>query len=69
VPGVVSPDLPSAFAHSAAYGDIIAAILALLALYRCPVHPALSLHGSSVSGYSRSLQCFLCLRIASCFPS
>ena len=32
VPGVVSPDLPSAFAQSAAYGDIIAAILALLAL-------------------------------------
>ena len=32
VPGVVSPDLPPAFAHSAAYGDIIAAILALLAL-------------------------------------
>src|SRR5262252_1378802 len=32
VPGVVAPDLPSAFAHSAAYGDIIAAILALLAL-------------------------------------
>ena len=32
VPGVVSPDLPSAFAHSAAYGDIIAAILALLSL-------------------------------------
>ena len=32
VPGVVSPDLASAFAHSAAYGDIIAAILALLAL-------------------------------------
>jgi hypothetical protein len=32
VPGVVSHDLPSAFAHSAAYGDIIAAILALLAL-------------------------------------
>jgi hypothetical protein len=28
VPGVVSPDLPSAFAHSAAYGDIIAATLA-----------------------------------------
>ena len=24
VPGVVSPDLPSAFARSAAYGDIIA---------------------------------------------
>src|SRR6516164_10842250 len=30
VPGVVSPDLPPAFAHSAAYGDIIAAMLALL---------------------------------------
>jgi hypothetical protein len=36
VPGVVSPDLPSAFAHSAAYGDIIAAILALLALMSLP---------------------------------
>ena len=33
VPGVVSPDLPSAFAHSAAYGDIIAATLALLSLF------------------------------------
>ena len=32
VPGVVSPSLPSAFAHSAAYGDIVAAILALLSL-------------------------------------
>ena len=32
VPGVVSPDVPAAFAHSAAYGDIIAAILALLSL-------------------------------------
>ncbi len=32
VPGVVSPNLPSAFAHSAAYGDIIAAIFALLSL-------------------------------------
>src|SRR5215831_4201332 len=36
VPGVVSPDLPSAFAHPAAYGDIIAAILALLALVSLP---------------------------------
>ena len=36
VPGVVSPDLPSAFAHFAAYGDIIAAILALLALTSLP---------------------------------
>ena len=32
VPGVVSSDLPTSFAHSAAYGDIIAAILALLSL-------------------------------------
>jgi hypothetical protein len=32
VPGVVSADLPAAFAHSAAYGDAIAAILALLSL-------------------------------------
>jgi hypothetical protein len=36
VPGVVSPDLPSAFAHSAAYGDIGAAILALLSLLLLP---------------------------------
>jgi hypothetical protein len=36
VPGVVSPDLPPAFAHSAAYGDIIAAVLALLSLLLLP---------------------------------
>jgi hypothetical protein len=36
VPGVVSPDLPSPFAHSAAYGDIIAAMLALLSLLLLP---------------------------------
>jgi hypothetical protein len=36
VPGVVSPDLPPAFAHAAAYGDIIAAILALLSLLLLP---------------------------------
>lgn len=36
VPGVVSPDLPSAFAQSAAYGDIIAAILALVSLLLLP---------------------------------
>jgi hypothetical protein len=36
VPGVVSPDLPSAFAHSAAYGDVIAATLALLSLLSLP---------------------------------
>ena len=32
IPGVVSPDLPAAFATPAAYGDLIAAVLALLAL-------------------------------------
>src|SRR6201998_4791467 len=32
VPGVVSPELPTAFAQPVAYGDLIAAILALLAL-------------------------------------
>jgi hypothetical protein len=32
VPGVVSPDLPAAWAEPAAYGDLIAAILALLPL-------------------------------------
>jgi hypothetical protein len=36
VPGVVSSDLPSAFSRSAAYGDIIAATLALLSLVSLP---------------------------------
>ena len=36
VPGGVSPDLPSAFARPAAYGDLVAAILALLALISLP---------------------------------
>jgi hypothetical protein len=36
VPGVVSPDLPSAFAQPAAYGDIMAAILAFLSLLSLP---------------------------------
>jgi hypothetical protein len=36
VPGVVSPDLPSTFAQSAAYGDVTAAILAALALISLP---------------------------------
>jgi len=31
VPGVVSPSLPPAFAVSAAYGDLIAAVLAIIA--------------------------------------
>jgi hypothetical protein len=36
VPGVVSPDLPPAFAQSSAYGDIVAAKLALLSLLLLP---------------------------------
>jgi hypothetical protein len=36
VPGVVSPDLPPAFARPEAYGDIVAAILALLSLLLLP---------------------------------
>src|SRR5215831_7386468 len=32
VPGVVSPDLPIAFARPAAYGDLMTTVLALLAL-------------------------------------
>jgi hypothetical protein len=41
VPGVVSADLPLAFAHSAAYGDIVAAMLALLALASLPRGPGI----------------------------
>src|SRR5262249_25257826 len=36
VPGVVSPDLPAAFAGPAAYGDLAAAVLSLLALAALP---------------------------------
>ena len=36
IPGVVSPDLPDAFANSAAYGDLIAAILAFVSLQLLP---------------------------------
>ena len=32
VPGVVAPELPAAFAHPAAYGDVLTAVLALFAL-------------------------------------
>jgi hypothetical protein len=32
VPGVVSPDLPATFGQPVAYGDLITAVLALLAL-------------------------------------
>jgi hypothetical protein len=36
VPGVVSSNLPPAFAYSAAYGDLLAAILAVLSLALLP---------------------------------
>jgi hypothetical protein len=36
VPGVVSPELPAAFAHPAAYGDLLTATLALFALATVP---------------------------------
>jgi hypothetical protein len=36
VPGVVSPELPSAFAYSAAYGDLVSATLALLSFVSLP---------------------------------
>ena len=36
VPGVVSLDIPSAFANSAAFGDLIAATLALFSLLSLP---------------------------------
>jgi hypothetical protein len=36
IPGVVSLDLPRSFANSAAYGDLIAAILALVSLRLLP---------------------------------
>ena len=36
IPGVVSTDVPAAFAYSAAYGDIIAAMLSLLSLLLLP---------------------------------
>ena len=39
LPGVVSPDLPAAFAQPVAYGDLITAILALLALATLGSYP------------------------------
>jgi len=43
VPGVVAPELPSTFAHAAAYGDILAAVLALLALISLPSAPGIAI--------------------------
>jgi hypothetical protein len=43
VPGVVSPDLPVRFARPAAYGDLMAAVLALLTLAALPSRLGLAL--------------------------
>lgn len=43
VPGVVSPDLPAAFAGPAAYGDLATTILALLALATLRIKPGIIL--------------------------
>jgi len=43
VTGAVSPDLPAAWAGPAAYGDLVAAILALLALAALPSRLGLAL--------------------------
>lgn len=43
VPGVVSPDLSPDFARPAAYGDLIAALLALLALATLPSRMGIAL--------------------------
>ena len=42
VPGVVSPDVPAAFAAPAAYGDLITATLALIALFLLPTPAGLA---------------------------
>ncbi len=39
LPGVVGPHLPAAFATSAAYGDLAAGVLAMLALFAIRVRP------------------------------
>jgi hypothetical protein len=43
MPGLVSPDLPRAFAVPTAYGDLAAAILALLALWPVRIGSALAI--------------------------
>src|SRR5690349_18211825 len=41
VPGVASADVPAAFSHAAAFGDLAAAALALLALLVLPRRPGI----------------------------
>ncbi|WP_244222566.1 hypothetical protein [Cupriavidus lacunae] len=59
VPGVVSPELPSAFAYSAAYGDLVAATLAWLALVSLPGSAGLVMAWIFNVGPGGSLECVL----------
>ena len=43
VPGVVAPELPMAFAHAAAWGDLVACVLALLTLATLRSKPSIGL--------------------------
>ena len=53
IPGVVSPDLPVAFAAPAAYGDVVAMLLALLAFATLRSPFGVVLVWSSASGAPR----------------
>jgi hypothetical protein len=52
VKGVVAPELPAAFAMPAAYGDLIAAVLALFALAALRSGFGIPCSASPWSGYS-----------------
>jgi len=58
VPGVVLPDLLMAFAHPAAYGDLIAALLALAALGTLETSVGLPLWVFSLEGTADLLFAF-----------
>ena len=61
VPGVVSPDLPIAFARDAAYGDIVAAIFGFAGLDRTTEQVGdCARVGLQHLGHSRSAECVLC---------
>ena len=50
IPGVVSPGLPAAFAHSAAYGTSLPRYWRYFPCSPCQAGPALSSRGSSIFG-------------------
>jgi hypothetical protein len=54
VPGVVSPELSAAFAHPAAYGDLLAAVLACLHWLDCRPSWGSSWSGCSTYGELRT---------------